>query len=135
MRPEGLDHATLRCRPQDLPAALAFYRDLLGLQEGPRPAFDFPGHWLYAGGRAVLHLAARQDAAPPAGPSAGASFEHIAFRLRGLAKVREELAAHGTAFVEQPLPGMPVMQLFLTDPFGLRVELNFDMTDAANAEG
>ena len=32
MRPEGLDHANLRMRPQDLPIALGFYRDLLGLE-------------------------------------------------------------------------------------------------------
>ena len=29
MQLEGLDHANVRLRPQDLPAALAFYRDLL----------------------------------------------------------------------------------------------------------
>ena len=35
-------------------------------------------------------------------------------------------------YAEAPLPGFPLHQLFLTDPFGLRVELTFDMTDAAN---
>lgn len=133
MRIDGLDHANLRCRPQDLPAALAFYRDLLGLEEGPRPGFDFPGHWLYAGGRPVLHLAARETVGPPEGPARGASFEHVAFRARGLPEVRAALAAKGVPFAEAPLPGFPLHQLFLTDPFGLRVELTFDMTDAANA--
>lgn len=133
MRPEGLDHATLRCRPQDLPAALRFYRDILGLAEGPRPDFDFPGAWLYAGGRAVVHLVGREGAAPPSGPAPGAAFEHIALRYRGLPAIRRSLRAHGIAFTEAPLPGMPIHQLFVTDPFGLRVELNFDMTDPANA--
>jgi catechol 2,3-dioxygenase-like lactoylglutathione lyase family enzyme len=132
MQIDGLDHANLRCRPQDLPAALAFYRDLLGLAEGPRPGFDFPGHWLYAGGRPVLHLAARDSVAPPSGPAAGASFEHIAFRTRGLAQVKAMLAERGIPFAEAPLPGFPLHQLFLTDPFGLRVELTFDLADAAN---
>ena len=132
MRPEGLHHVTLRCRPEDLPAALAFYRDVLGLQEGRRPGFDFPGAWLYAGGRAVVHLVGRQGAAEPAGPSPGASFEHIALRFRGLGAIRKALTDRGIAFTEAPLPGMPIHQLFVTDPFGLRVELNFDMTDAAN---
>lgn len=133
MRPDGLDHVTLRCRPEDLPAALAFYRDLLGLEEGPRPDFDFPGAWLHAGGRAVVHLVGRAGAAAPAGPSPGASFEHIALRYRGLPGLRAALAARGIPFTEAPLPGMPVHQIFVTDPFGLRVELNFDMTDPANA--
>jgi catechol 2,3-dioxygenase-like lactoylglutathione lyase family enzyme len=131
MQLDGLDHANLRCRPQDLPAALVFYRDLLGLAEGPRPAFDFPGHWLYAGGRPVLHLAARETVGPPEGPAAGASFEHIAFRARGLAGTRALLAARGIPFAEAPLPGFPLHQLFLTDPFGLRVELTFDMAAEA----
>ncbi|MBP0465932.1 VOC family protein [Roseomonas sp. PWR1] len=132
MRIDGLDHANLRCRPQDLPAALAFYRDLLGLKEGPRPAFDFPGHWLYAGGRPILHLAARETVGPPEGPSKGASFEHVAFRARGLHDIRARLAERGIGFAEALLPGFPLHQLFLTDPFGLRVELTFDMNDPAN---
>ncbi len=134
MRPEGLDHANLRLRPQDLPAALAFYRDLIGLEEGPRPDFDFPGAWLYAGGQPILHLATRGVVAAPTGPSAGASFEHIAFRMRGLPQVRATLAERGVPYAEAPLPGFPLHQLFLTDPFGLRVELTFDMTDASNQE-
>lgn len=132
MRPEGLDHANLRLRPQDLPAALAFYRDLLGLEEGPRPNFPFPGAWLYAGGRPIVHLACRDTVEPPAGPSPSVSFEHIAFRMRGLPEVRAKLAAEGVPYAEAPLPGFPLHQLFLTDPFGLRVEMTFDMTDAAN---
>lgn len=132
MRPEGLDHANLRLWPQDLPAALAFYRDLLGLEEGPRPSFDFPGAWLYAGGRPIMHLACRDTVEAPAGPSPSVSFEHIAFRMRGLPEVRTRLAAKGVPYAEAPLPGFPLHQLFLTDPFGLRVELNFDMNDATN---
>lgn len=79
MQSEGLDHVTLRCRPEDLPPAF-FYRNVLGLEEGRRPGFDFPGAWLYAGGRAVPHLAGSRRAEPPA----GAPFERIALRFRGL---------------------------------------------------
>lgn len=132
MQPEGLDHANVRLRPQDLPAALGFYRDLLGLKEGPRPAFAFPGAWLYAGGRPIVHLACRDTVEAPTGPSPSVSFEHIAFRVRGLPEVRAKLAAEGVPYAEAPVPGFPVHQLFLTDPFGLRVELTFDMNDAAN---
>ena len=116
----------------DMERSLAFYRDLLGLEEGPRPDFDFPGAWLYAGGLAVVHLVGRPGAAPPAGPSPGAAFEHIALRFRGLAAIRAALKARGIPFTESPLPGMPLHQIHVTDPFGLRVELNFDMTDPAN---
>jgi catechol 2,3-dioxygenase-like lactoylglutathione lyase family enzyme len=132
MRLEGLDHANVRLRPQDLPAALAFYRDLLGLEEGPRPSFDFPGAWLYAGGRPIVHLACRDTVEAPTGPSPSVSFEHIAFRARGLPEVRATLEARAISYAEAPVPGFPLHQLFLTDPFGLRVELTFDMNDPAN---
>ena len=52
----GIDHTTLRCRPDELPAMAAFYTDLLGMVEGPRPAFPFPGHWLSLEGSDLLAL-------------------------------------------------------------------------------
>ena len=126
----ALTGLTLRVR--DLERQLAFYRDLLGLEDGPRPSFDFPGAWLYAGGRPILHLACRDTVQAATGPSPSVSFEHIAFRVRGLPEVRARLAEEKVPYAEAPLPGFPLHQLFLTDPFGLRVELTFDMTDAAN---
>ena len=107
MRPEGLDHANLRLRPQDLPAALAFYRDLLGLEEGPRPNFDFPGAWLYAGGRPIVHLACRDTVEAPTGPSPSVSFEHIAFRVRGLPEVPLSRARAITVVVLLDEPELP----------------------------
>ena len=40
----------------DVSTTVAFYRDLLGLTEGPRPPFDFPGAWLYAADTPILHV-------------------------------------------------------------------------------
>ena len=46
----------------DLPATLAFYEEHLNLKPGARPAFTFPGAWLYAdGGKGpdpILHIVA-----------------------------------------------------------------------------
>jgi glyoxylase I family protein len=41
-----LDHATLRTH--DLEGTRAFLAAVLGLKPGYRPAFSFPGYWLYA---------------------------------------------------------------------------------------
>ena len=46
----------------------------LGFTPGPRPAFSFPGAWLYNDGRAVLHVV--EKAAIPEG---GGVLDHIAF--------------------------------------------------------
>src|SRR3954454_8588660 len=66
-----LDHVTIRT--DDLEASTAFYRDILGLEVGPRPSFSFDGAWLYHEGRAVVHLKC-----PAACPTDGA-LELVAF--------------------------------------------------------
>ena len=47
-----LDHATLRTH--DLEGTRSFFEKVLGLETGYRPAFSFPGYWLYAGGEPVV---------------------------------------------------------------------------------
>ena len=52
----ALDHYNVFCR--DLQKTVAFYERYVGLRTGDRPPFSFPGAWLYAGDKAVLHLVA-----------------------------------------------------------------------------
>ena len=54
----GIHHFTIRCTPAELDAVRDFYRDVLGMRAGPRPAFDFPGYWMYVGDVAMVHLVA-----------------------------------------------------------------------------
>ena len=54
----GVNHVTLCCSVDQLPSVEDFYTEVLGLRVGPRPAFDFPGTWLYAGEEPIIHLAA-----------------------------------------------------------------------------
>ena len=48
-----LDHVTLRTKDLE---AKAFFETVLGLEVGYRPAFAFPGYWLYADGRPIVYL-------------------------------------------------------------------------------
>src|SRR6516165_10284517 len=41
---------------RNLRDTVRFYEEVLGLVNGPRPPFDFPGAWLYSEGHPVLHL-------------------------------------------------------------------------------
>src|SRR4051794_39494334 len=66
-----IDHITIAT--DDLDATVAFYRDVLGLEVGPRPAFPFAGAWLYAGGRPIVHLKA------PGVQRADSALDHVAF--------------------------------------------------------
>ena len=49
-----LDHCSIRT--VKLAETRDFYVDLLGMVDGERPDFDFPGNWLYVEGKPVVHL-------------------------------------------------------------------------------
>lgn len=121
----GLNHFTVLTA--DLDATLAFYCDLLGLRNGPRPPFDFPGAWLYTGEQATLHvIAGRALPADPAGV-----LDHIAFSASGLADTAARLQRGGVRYDLRRLPGDGTWQLFCHDPNGARVELDFSADEAA----
>lgn len=130
---DDLDHFTIRVPPDDLGDLRRFYVEVLGLVEGERPPFSFPGHWLYLAGRPVVHLAGREGMAS-AGRDTG-SLDHVAFGAEGLVGMRAHLARHGVSFREQPVPGLGLHQVFLTDPAGIQVEINYSAEEAARAAG
>ncbi|MDM0015303.1 VOC family protein [Variovorax sp. J22P168] len=124
-----LHHFTVGCAPADLPVLLAFYTRTLGLTEGYRPDLRNPGYWLYAGGHALVHLNALLKETPARG--GGGGLDHIALVAHGLVSTRASLQAEGIPFEESPLKGTHLHQVFVKDPLGLKLELNFDL----DAEG
>jgi catechol 2,3-dioxygenase-like lactoylglutathione lyase family enzyme len=125
---ERLDHYTIRLRPDDLAATRQFYVEVLGLSEGERPAFSFPGHWLYCGGRPVVHLAgtATEDR-----PTSTGRVDHIAFHATGLQGMLRHLEARNLTFEQRPVPGQQLHQVFLNDPKGIKIELKYTAAEAA----
>lgn len=119
-----LHHFTVGCAPADLPVLLAFYTRMLGLTQGYRPDLRHPGYWLYAGGHAIVHLNALLKETPARG---GGGLDHIALVAHGLLSTRESLHAAGIRFDESPLRGTHLHQVFVEDPLGLKLELNFDL--------
>ncbi len=124
-----LNHFTFKCRVEDLEPLKAFYGAVLGLTDGLRPGFDFPGAWLYSGGEPTVHLDARlvQAAPPSTGP-----LDHISFTGRDIDAMRKRLAYQGIAFGESPVPGFPLHQIFLYDPIGLKVEITYRTDEVAS---
>jgi catechol 2,3-dioxygenase-like lactoylglutathione lyase family enzyme len=131
-----LEHVTIRCAQRQ--ATRDFYVELIGLTEGARPNFPFRGHWLYLGGTPVIHLVEALDH-PGAWSGAGTSglggslpgrdtgaFDHVAFRGTDFDAMRQKLVERGIAFRERVVPGRTLKQLFIPDPEGIMVELNFE---------
>lgn len=109
----------------DLERTLRFY-EALGLVPGARPDFDFPGAWLYAGGRPILHVVAgRELPAQRAGV-----LDHMAFSADGLKNVKARLETLGVTYDLRRLPGSNTWQLFCHDPSGARVELDFEASES-----
>ena len=123
----GLDHVTIRTRPQDVDALRDFYRDVVGLHEGRRANFTFPGHWMYLGDRPVVHLAGTlpPDGPDPTGPGSTGQLDHVSFRAAGIPATRAHLDKIGLKYAEVPVPGLPLHQIFFHDPTGVKIELTF----------
>jgi catechol 2,3-dioxygenase-like lactoylglutathione lyase family enzyme len=111
----------------DVPATVAFYCDLLGLTDGPRPPLGFDGAWLYAGGQAVLHIVGER---PKSELRAGV-IDHMAFSAEGLRSTVSLLEARGVNYQCRQQKGSGVWQVFVHDPNGARVELDFSPEEAA----
>lgn len=135
-----LDHFTLRTRR--LEETVDFFVRVLGLKVGPRPAFPFPGAWLYLKDRPVVHLAAPEDGDNGLVAYLGETrrleptglLDHVAFRCTGYAAVRERLADFGLAARERVVPELGERQLFVEEPNGIVIELVFPADERVDDE-
>lgn len=118
----GLAHVNIRAPEALIERVRVFYRDVIGLREGLRPPFRSRGHWLYAGERDVLHLTIDPSIERMHGDG---WLDHIAFSALDLDATIARLDAAGVAYERDDVPSLDQVQLFLTDPAGIGVELNF----------
>ncbi len=126
-------------RASNLNDTRTFYENALGLRDGERPDFPFPGNWLYLGDVPVVHLVEEgfdKDFASYMGREVGevrahdntGPIDHIAFDASDLDGMRKRFADMGIDSHEQGVAGLH--QIFIRDPNGITIELNFQ-TDAA----
>ena len=120
----GFDHINIRTA--NLDAMIAWYCDILGLQNGPRPDFRFPGAWLYLNETAVVHLVGVK--VPPAVGS-DLALEHVAFRARGMTGFLAKLDAAGIDYRLSPLEAAQTVQVNISDPDGNHLHIDFDMAE------
>ena len=141
----ALNHFSIRT--VDLDACERFYCGLLGLKKGPRPPFPFPGLWLYAGetdryDNAAVHIIGidrndpeglkkylgDRDETSLAGSGA---VDHVAFFATGLKETLARLKSNGIEGRERTVPVLGLHQVFIDDPNGIVVELNFPAAEKA----
>ena len=126
--PVGLvDHFNIVIAPSQVEDTLRFYTEVLGLTAGLRPGFGRPGWWMYTGDHPVLHISMKESIPPTTG--ATGSFDHIALNATGWRDMKARLERHGIAYEEQRVRDNTVLQIFFRDSNGLRVELDYQLTE------
>jgi catechol 2,3-dioxygenase-like lactoylglutathione lyase family enzyme len=150
-----IDHYSIRTL--DVEASRQFYTEIIGLKVGPRPPFNFPGLWLYsdgppadldhAGGNyGIVHIMG-VDPANPQGlidtlgyvePStlkgSTGALDHIALSVTGREGVIERCRRGSVGFFERTVPTLGLHQVFIKDPNGVTIELNFPASEAPQAQ-
>ena len=133
-----LEHFLIQTK--DLDGTVDWYTEVLGMEEGPHPDFKMPVRWLYLGAEAVLHLTVggadvSENRKKYLGQQSTATrgsgvVDHVAFRATGLAEMMWHLDAKGIEYTKRQLDDQELFQLFLIDPNGVKVELNFEASEA-----
>ena len=118
-----LDHFNIRTRK--LAETVRFYEDVLGLEKGARPNFAFPGAWMYSEGKPVVHLVDISSTGEAQKPDSGC-VHHVAFASRGFDAMRQRLQSSGMQFEARQVPGGDLWQIFVNDPNGVMIELNYE---------
>jgi catechol 2,3-dioxygenase-like lactoylglutathione lyase family enzyme len=121
-----------------------FYDQALGMKAARPPMVgeDWPPTWLYDdSGVAAVHLTP-VDPVDPVGSytkighyrgagEADATFhgsgaiDHVAFECEGIEEIKARLDKMNVDYVENSFPNFNLTQLFLKDPNGVTLELNF----------
>ena len=138
-----LDHCNIRTF--DLDGTIAFYTDIVDLKDGDFPGTRSMGAWLYdASDRPILHIIAIDPKDPEAALgrvrdrlgklagnlelsslNGGGAIDHIAFECDDYDAMRAKLTARGLPLTSSDVPSINLRQLFVNDPNGVTLELNF----------
>jgi catechol 2,3-dioxygenase-like lactoylglutathione lyase family enzyme len=141
MQVRKLAHYSIRSF--DLEKSSQFYERVLGFTPGYRPPFDFPGVWLYMGGDeqdfGTVHIIGIDPSNPEALqkylgdkeiPLKGTgTVDHIAFLVTGLVEFWGVLEVEGIAWRDRTVPSLGLHQVFIEDPSGVTIELNFPASE------
>ena len=118
---------------KDMDATRDFYRDALGMYEGPRPPLAFPGYWMYLGDVPCIHIGEWQTytahsnrlGIPVTSKANGTGpVDHIAFNANGYEEIAARLERCGVKAHLNVVPGNGLRQLFVEDPNGVKIEIN-----------
>ena len=117
----NIDHVNVES--DDVERSARFYREIIGLEEGPRPEFDRPGYWMYAGNKPVVHIIHTHPSNEMLTGSKDASISHFALQIKDYEATRAHLDSHEISYSTSDVVDTEIRQIFLQDPEGVLIEL------------
>ena len=132
MNIEAIHHVALGAT--DLERSRQFYREILRLEEIPRPPFDFPGAWFAAGPSQQLHLIVHPQSTFRTGKELDTRDGHFAVRVASYRQTVEFLRSKGyregaadlqfQQMILQPHATAGFPQIYILDPDRNVIEIN-----------
>ncbi|BDD89403.1 VOC family protein [Desulfofustis limnaeus] len=116
----GLRHFTISAPTELIDRCLSFYTSVLNLRLGFRPPLATDGFWLYGGEQDLIHL----EISEPGETFAGGCC-HIALSCINLPAAIRRLEDLSIDYATEHLAETDQFQIFVKDPCGHTVELNF----------
>jgi len=122
---QSLDHVNIRVK--NPAATIAFFNDVLDMPSSPER-----NSWLIdPAGNPVLHVGGADDSYPSdqwrpfEARNDGGAIHHVALSCKGFDAVRSRLRERGLDHHVSELPRMNFRQIFVAEPGGVLLELNF----------
>jgi len=141
MRIKRLEHYNIRTTKFE--ETVKFYDDILGMKckRAPMASEGTPPTWIYDdSGTPVVHLtpvdpkdphgsyskmAQYRGADPDAAFQGSGAIDHVAFECEGFDEILGRLEAKKVVFAKNEFPNFNLRQIFVRDPNGVTLELNF----------
>jgi catechol 2,3-dioxygenase-like lactoylglutathione lyase family enzyme len=117
-----IDHVTIRTR--DIAGAREFFRTVLDLEVGERPAAirHIPGCWLYSEGKPIVHIIGSYGSGED---RAAEAIDHLGLRMTDYTGFRAKLDRLGIRYSPMDLADIGERRLFLHMPGGPLLEAVF----------
>jgi catechol 2,3-dioxygenase-like lactoylglutathione lyase family enzyme len=118
MKVTRFHHVSVNANGTPVAEMVAFYHEVLGLGDEPRPEIPgIDGHW-HRVGDSQLHLVG----APPSGKRIDTTGHHYCVAVDDLDAAIAELEARGIEYT-RGVQGVGVVQIWIADPAGNTIEL------------
>ncbi|MDP2902312.1 MAG: VOC family protein [Methylovulum sp.] len=132
MKISGINHINIVVMSNKLADVVAFYEQIIGLKQGRRAVSKRNGAWLYCGDTAIIHVSVVEETPYPGTDTV---FNHVALTCSDVDACLQTLVHNNIPHTIEFRSPPEMTQIFVYDPAGIRIELNFTGEKPGNLPG